>query len=92
MLSRVLLKLPSRQLRPIAEFLRGHVREGFKPLNKVRHGLVADHLTDLVDFSTTADYTALEKEHEKLKKLYAEQALEREILRDLLKNKPTLAD
>lgn len=34
---------------------------------------------------TAADYAALEKEHEKLKKLYAEQALEREILRDLLK-------
>lgn len=31
-----------------------------------------------------ADYVALGKEHEKLK-LYAEQALEREILRDLLK-------
>lgn len=34
---------------------------------------------------TAADYATLEKEHEKLKKLYAEQALEREILRDLLK-------
>lgn len=34
---------------------------------------------------TASDYAALEKEHEKLKKLYAEQALEREILRDLLK-------
>lgn len=34
---------------------------------------------------SAADYAALEKEHEKLKKLYAEQALEREILRDLLK-------
>lgn len=34
---------------------------------------------------TAADYAALEKEHEKLKKLYAEQALEREILRDLVK-------
>jgi len=34
---------------------------------------------------TAADYAVLEKEHEKLKKLYAEQALEREILRDLLK-------
>ncbi|MNJ56405.1 hypothetical protein D3C77_519480 [compost metagenome] len=34
---------------------------------------------------TAADYAALEKEHEKLKKLYAEQALEREILRELLK-------
>ncbi|WP_404346794.1 hypothetical protein LG311_14010 [Sutcliffiella horikoshii] len=32
---------------------------------------------------TASDYAALEKEHEKLKKLYAEQALEREILRDL---------
>lgn len=31
------------------------------------------------------DYTQLEKEHEKLKKLYAEQALERDILKDLLK-------
>ncbi|WP_096761266.1 transposase, partial [Paenibacillus larvae] len=34
---------------------------------------------------TAADYAALAKEHEKLKKLYAEQALEREILRDLVK-------
>ncbi|MHA6480767.1 transposase [Paenibacillus sp. strain BS8-2] len=34
---------------------------------------------------SAADFAALEKEHEKLKKLYAEQALEREILRDLLK-------
>ncbi|MGN7453875.1 transposase [Paenibacillus pasadenensis] len=34
---------------------------------------------------SSSDYAALEKEHEKLKKLYAEQALEREILRDLLK-------
>lgn len=34
---------------------------------------------------TAEDYAQLEKEHEKLKKLYAEQALEREILRDLLK-------
>jgi len=39
---------------------------------------------------TASDYAALEKEHEKLKKLYAEQALEREILRDLLKNDPSL--
>lgn len=31
------------------------------------------------------DYTQLEKEHEKLKKLYAEQVLERDILKDLLK-------
>ncbi|WP_171647095.1 hypothetical protein [Paenibacillus phytorum] len=34
---------------------------------------------------SAADYAALVKEHEKLKKLYAEQALKREILRDLLK-------
>lgn len=34
---------------------------------------------------TAEDYAQLDKEHEKLKKLYAEQALEREILRDLLK-------
>ncbi|MBJ6364051.1 transposase [Paenibacillus sp. GCM10012307] len=34
---------------------------------------------------SASDFAALEKEHEKLKKLYAEQALEREILRDLLK-------
>jgi hypothetical protein len=31
------------------------------------------------------DYAQLEKENEKLKKLYAEQALERDILKDLLK-------
>nr|WP_231116856.1 hypothetical protein [Paenibacillus polymyxa] len=36
---------------------------------------------------TASDYAALAKEHEKLKKLYAEQALEREILRDLLKKR-----
>ncbi|MFC0560936.1 hypothetical protein [Halalkalibacter alkalisediminis] len=36
---------------------------------------------------TASDYAALEKEHEKIKKLYAEQALEREILRDLLKKR-----
>lgn len=42
---------------------------------------------------SAADYTALEKENEKLKKLYAEQALESEILRDLLKkNESTLED
>ncbi|MEJ8548847.1 hypothetical protein [Brevibacillus borstelensis] len=34
---------------------------------------------------TAEDYSQLEKEHEKLKKLYAEQALERDILKDLLK-------
>ncbi|AQT86352.1 transposase [Paenibacillus larvae subsp. larvae] len=33
---------------------------------------------------TAEDYSQLEKELEKLKKLYAEQALEREILKDLL--------
>jgi transposase-like protein len=31
------------------------------------------------------DYAQLEKENEKLKKLYAEQALERDVLKDLLK-------
>jgi transposase-like protein len=34
---------------------------------------------------TPSDYSQLEKDHEKLKKLYAEQALERDILKDLLK-------
>lgn len=34
---------------------------------------------------TAEDYSQLEKENEKLKKLYAEQALERDILKDLLK-------
>ncbi|WP_165264075.1 hypothetical protein [Paenibacillus sp. M-152] len=34
---------------------------------------------------SASDYAAMEKEHEKLEQLYAEQALEREILRDLLK-------
>jgi Transposase. len=34
---------------------------------------------------TAADYAELAKENEKLKKLYAEQALERDILKDLLK-------
>jgi transposase-like protein len=34
---------------------------------------------------TTEDYVQLEKELERMKKLYAEQALEREILKDLLK-------
>jgi transposase-like protein len=34
---------------------------------------------------TAEDYVRLEKENEKLKKLYAEQALERDILKDLLK-------
>ena len=34
---------------------------------------------------TTEDYKQLEKENEKLKKLVAEQALEKEILKDLLK-------
>ncbi|MUG73025.1 transposase [Paenibacillus sp. JMULE4] len=34
---------------------------------------------------TAEDYAQLEKENEKLKKLYAEQALERDILKDLLK-------
>ena len=33
---------------------------------------------------TAEDYVWLEKENEKLKKLYAEQALERDILKDLL--------
>lgn len=37
-------------------------------------------------------YAALEKEHEKLKNLYAKQPLEREILRDLLKKESKLAD
>jgi hypothetical protein len=42
---------------------------------------------------TAEDYSQLKKELDKLKKLYAEQALEREILKDLLKkNEPTLAD
>jgi transposase-like protein len=42
---------------------------------------------------TTEDYKQLEKENEKLKKLVAEQALEKEILKDLLKkNEPTLTD
>ncbi|MCK0473860.1 hypothetical protein [Halalkalibacter sp. APA_J-10(15)] len=36
---------------------------------------------------TASNYAALEKKHEKLIKLYAEQALEREILRDLLKKR-----
>jgi transposase-like protein len=39
---------------------------------------------------TAEDYSQLEKELEKLKKLYAEQALEREILKDLLM-RPILA-
>lgn len=39
---------------------------------------------------TSDDYKQLEQENEKLKKLLAEQALEREILKDLLK-KPTRA-
>lgn len=34
---------------------------------------------------TAADYAELVKENEKLKKLFAEQALERDILKDLLK-------
>jgi cell shape-determining protein MreC len=34
---------------------------------------------------TSSDYKQLEQENEKLKKLLAEQALEREILKDLLK-------
>jgi hypothetical protein len=34
---------------------------------------------------TAEDYAQLEKENEKLKRLYAEQALERDILKDLLK-------
>jgi transposase-like protein len=34
---------------------------------------------------TAEDYAQLKKENEKLKKLYAEQALERDILKDLLK-------
>jgi transposase-like protein len=34
---------------------------------------------------TAEDYAQLERENEKLKKLYAEQALERDILKDLLK-------
>jgi len=34
---------------------------------------------------TAEDYAELAKENEKLKKLYAEQALERDILKDLLK-------
>lgn len=34
---------------------------------------------------TAEDYFQLERENEKLKKLYAEQALERDILKDLLK-------
>lgn len=34
---------------------------------------------------TADDYAELMKENEKLKKLYAEQALERDILKDLLK-------
>lgn len=42
---------------------------------------------------TAEDYAQLQKENEKLKKLFAEQALERDILKDLLKkNEPTLAD
>lgn len=36
---------------------------------------------------TAQDYAQLEIEFEKMKKLYAEQALEKEILRDLLKKK-----
>ncbi|QYR20315.1 hypothetical protein KZ483_21200 [Paenibacillus sp. sptzw28] len=34
---------------------------------------------------TAEDYAQLERENEKLKKLFAEQALERDILKDLLK-------
>lgn len=34
---------------------------------------------------TPEDYAQLQKENEKLKKLFAEQALERDILKDLLK-------
>jgi transposase-like protein len=34
---------------------------------------------------TPEDYVQLQKENEKLKKLFAEQALERDILKDLLK-------
>jgi len=34
---------------------------------------------------TAEDYAQLEKENEKLKKLFAEQALETDILKDLLK-------
>jgi len=34
---------------------------------------------------TAEDYAELAKENEKLKKLYAEQALERDLLKDLLK-------
>ncbi|WFA85505.1 hypothetical protein [Paenibacillus amylolyticus] len=42
---------------------------------------------------TAEDYAQLQKENEKLKKLFAEQALERDILKDLLKkNEPTLVD
>jgi transposase-like protein len=36
---------------------------------------------------TAEDYVELAKENEKLKKLYAEQALERDILKDLLKKR-----
>lgn len=36
---------------------------------------------------TAEDYARLEKENEKLKKLFAEQALERNILKDLLKKR-----
>ncbi|NOU91974.1 transposase [Paenibacillus sp. LMG 31456] len=36
---------------------------------------------------TADDYAELMKENEKLKKLYAEQALERDILKDLLKKR-----
>ncbi|WP_053781519.1 hypothetical protein [Paenibacillus xylanivorans] len=38
---------------------------------------------------TAEDYAQLQKENEKLKKLFAEQALERDILKDLLKKKKT---
>jgi hypothetical protein len=36
---------------------------------------------------TSEDYAELVKENEKLKKLFAEQALERDILKDLLKKR-----
>lgn len=36
---------------------------------------------------TAEDYAQLEKENEKLKKFFAEQAIERDILKDILKKR-----
>ncbi|MFE9279614.1 hypothetical protein ACQKLN_24895 [Paenibacillus glucanolyticus] len=42
---------------------------------------------DQLDGTTTEDYVELARVNEKLKKLYAEQALERDILKDRIKKR-----